>query len=91
MAAYRLSIKASAVKELDAISPKRDRVRIVGRIQSLAANPRPPGYEKLARQERLFRVRQGHYRVIYSVNDAGRTVDIVKIGHRREVYRDSTG
>ena len=91
MAAYRLSIKASAVKELDAISPKRDRVRIVGRIQSLAANPRPPGCEKLAGQDRLFRIRQGHYRVIYAVDDARRTVDIVKIGHRREVYRDSTG
>ncbi|MGE5669698.1 MAG: type II toxin-antitoxin system RelE family toxin [Betaproteobacteria bacterium] len=91
MAAYRLSIKASAVKELDAISPKRDRVRIVDRIQGLAANPRPPGCEKLAGQERLFRIRQGHYRVIYIVDDAKRNVNIMKIGHRREVYRDSTG
>jgi len=91
VAAYRLSIKASAVKELDAISPKRDRVRIAGRIQALALDPRPAGCEKLAGHDRLFRVRQGHYRVIYAVDDAERTVDIVKIGHRREVYRDSTG
>ncbi|MGA8031798.1 MAG: type II toxin-antitoxin system RelE/ParE family toxin [Casimicrobiaceae bacterium] len=91
MAAYRLSIKASAVKELDAISPKRDRVRIVSRIQTLASDPRPPGCEKLAGRARLFRIRQGHYRVIYAIDDAERNVDIVKIGHRREVYRDSTG
>ena len=91
MAAYSLSIKASAAKELEAISPKRDRVRIVSRIQALASDPRPPGCEKLAGHARLFRIRQGHYRVIYALDDAGRTVDIVKIGHRREVYRDSTG
>lgn len=91
MAAYKLSIKASAAKELETIGPKRDRVRIVSRIQAFASDPRPPGCEKLAGRARLFRIRQGHYRVIYIVDDADRNVDIVKFGHRRDVYRDSTG
>ena len=85
MAAYRLLIKPSAVKELEGI-PRRDRQRIVNRIQGLSATPRPAGCEKLSGQDR-YRVRQGPYRVVYAVDDQARTVLVVKVGHRREVYR----
>ena len=89
MAGYRLLVKPSAAKEIDAIGTKRDRQRIVSRIQSLAPQPRPAGCEKLAGQSNLFRVRQGEYRVIYAVDDASHTVEVIKVGHRREVYRDT--
>ena len=85
MASYNLLIKPSALKELEAIPPK-DRRRIVTRIEGLAADPRPHSGEKLSGLEQ-YRVRQGDYRVIYSVDDEARTVVIVKIGHRRDVYR----
>jgi len=87
VAAYRLLIKPSAAKEIEAIGAKRDRQRLVNRVLALAAQPRPPGCEKLAGVEGRFRIRQGHYRVIYSVDDTRRAVEIMKVGHRREVYR----
>ena len=87
MAEYRLLIKPSAAKEMEAIGVKRDRQRLVSRIRSLAGDPRPSGCEKMAGPQGLFRVRRGHYRVLYVIDDAERTVDIIKIGHRREVYR----
>jgi len=82
---YNLVTKKSAERELRAI-PKQDMRRVVTGIQGLAQQPRPAGCEKLSGQER-YRVRQGDYRIIYAVNDELRTVEIVKIGHRREVYR----
>lgn len=85
MASYRLRIKPSAAKELEAL-PKNDRRRVVAKIHALAANPRPPGCEKLSGQE-LYRVRQGNYRILYTVRDAGLVVVVIKVGHRREVYR----
>ena len=89
MAAYRLLVKPSAAKEIEAIGTKRDRQQIVRRVQAFATEPRPTGCEKLAGHSTLFRVRQGQYRVIYTVNDAQRTVEVVKVGHRREVYRSA--
>ena len=89
MAGYRLQVKPSAAKEIEAIGTKRDRQRIVSRIQALRAEPRPAGCEKLAGLSALYRIRQGHYRVIYTVNDAQRVVEVVKVGHRREVYRSA--
>jgi len=85
MAKYKITIKKSAAKELGDI-PKKDLRRIVKRIQSLALNPKPQGCQKLSSQSR-FRLRQGDYRIVYSVDDNGCIVDIVKIGHRREIYR----
>ena len=85
MASYSLYIKPSAGKELEAL-PAKDRQRIVARIQALADEPRPAGYEKLSGDEK-YRVRQGPYRVLYTVDDGAREVVVVKIGHRREVYR----
>ena len=86
MASYRLLIKASAAKELEA-TPKKDRTRLASRIGGLATTPRPPGSEKLSGEEK-YRIRQGDYRILYLIADASSTVTIVKIGHRREVYRN---
>ena len=85
MGSYKILIKPSAVKEIEAI-PQRDRQRIVARIQGLSSNPRPPGCEKLSGQDK-FRLRQGAYRIVYSVNDDEPSLLIVKVGHRKEVYR----
>jgi mRNA interferase RelE/StbE len=85
MAEYKIYFKQSAVKDLDAI-PKKDLQRIINRIDFLKENPRPPGCEKLSGQER-YRVRQGNYRIVYSIQDDVLTIMVVKIGHRRNVYR----
>ena len=85
MASYRLQIKTSAAKELEAV-PLKDRRRIVRRIQNLADDPRPSGCEKLSGHEK-YRLRQGDYRILYAVDDDKPSVVVVKIGHRRDVYR----
>ena len=85
MASYKLLIKPSAAKELEAL-PRKDRSRIAAKIVGLAANPRRPGSEKLSGEDK-YRLRQGDYRVLYSIEDASTTVTVVKIAHRREVYR----
>lgn len=85
MASYKLQIKPLAVKELEALPPK-ERRRIVSRIQKLATDPRPSGSERLTGQQ-LFRVRQGNYRILYAIEDAELVLVVVKIGHRRDVYR----
>ena len=85
MASFKVLIRRSSADELGRI-PKKDLRRIVVRIEKLAGEPRPEGCEKLSGQDR-FRIRQGDYRIIYSVDDAIRTIEIVKIGHRSEIYR----
>ncbi len=85
MAAYSIFFKDSVRKELAAI-PKGDLQRIMERIGTLAENPRPMGCEKLSGQEK-YRLRQGNYRIVYSIQDSQLTVWVVKVGHRREVYR----
>jgi mRNA interferase RelE/StbE len=87
VASYSVLIKTSAAKELEAVEPRALRLRVVSRIQALAETPRPRGSQKLAGDQERYRIRQGAYRVVYSVNDEARVVEIVKIGHRREVYR----
>ena len=85
MAVYSIFFKDSVRKDLDSI-PKNDLQRIIARIGNLAEDPRPAGCEKLSGQEK-YRVRQGNYRIIYSIQDTELTVWVVKVGHRREVYR----
>jgi mRNA interferase RelE/StbE len=87
MARYDLVFRKSVAKDLRAL-PKKDVKRIVERIFSLAEDPRPAGCEQLSSQQR-YRVRQGVYRIIYEIIDARLVVLVVKIGHRREVYRSS--
>ena len=89
MARYSLRIKQSAVKEIEAVDRKADRRRIVAMIQALAEEPRPSGAEKLSGHNDRYRVRQGNFRVVYSIDDAHRIVLSVKVGHRRDIYRSS--
>ncbi len=85
MARYELRFRSSVAKDLRGIPPADVR-RILARIETLRDDPRPPGCEKLSAQER-YRLRQGSYRILYAVADADATVEIVKVGHRRDVYR----
>ena len=85
MGSYRLLIKPSAVREIEGL-PKADRQRVVKRIQALGSDPRPPGCEKLSGRE-LYRLRQGSYRIVYEIVEREVVVTVVKVGHRREVYR----
>ena len=85
MAAYSIFFRKSVEKDLARI-PNRELLRIMDRVQALASNPRPPECEKLSGQER-YRIRQGRYRIIYSVQDEELTVWVVKMGHRKDVYR----
>ena len=87
MAKYRILIKASAAKEIEDIRTQKDRKRVVRRIQGLADDPRPRGVEKLSGQNR-YRVRQGNFRIIYSIEDDKLIVHIVKVGDRKDVYRN---
>lgn len=86
MARYKLLFKASVTKDFRQI-PKHDVAAIVHRLEALADDPRPNGCEKLSGQER-YRVRQGHYRIIYEIIDTQLVVTVVKIGHRQEVYKN---
>ena len=85
MAAYKVYFRESVEKDFTAV-PKKDLVKILRRIDALSKNPRPLGCEKLTGQQR-YRVRQGRYRILYSIQDEALTVWIVKVGHRKDVYR----
>ena len=86
MARYELRVKPSVARDLRGV-PRADVLRILARIEALRDDPRPPGSEKLSGQER-YRVRQGQYRILYSIAEAELIVEVVKVGHRRDVYRD---
>ncbi len=85
MASYKVLVKRSAAKELEGLPPKVRRL-VAARVSGLAVTRRPQGVEKLSGQEK-YRIRQGDYRVLYSIDDTAETVTVVKIGHRRDVYR----
>ena len=85
MAEYEILFKESVWKDLKKI-PNNDLKRILSRVEKLGDDPRPMGYEKLTGEE-LYRVRQGNYRIVYSIQDNELTVWIIKVGHRKNVYR----
>ena len=85
MAVYKIFFKKSVEKDFNVI-PKKDLKKILDRIEALAEEPRPPGCEKLTEQQR-YRLRQGRYRILYSIQDDELTVWVVKIGHRKDIYR----
>ncbi|MCF6314069.1 MAG: type II toxin-antitoxin system RelE/ParE family toxin [Verrucomicrobiales bacterium] len=66
--------------------PKNDQIRILQRIAKLAEDPRPASSKQLSSQQR-YRVRQGNYRILYSIEDDRLTITVVKIGHRGDVYQ----
>jgi mRNA interferase RelE/StbE len=87
VASYSVFIKPSAAKEIEAVGQKDDRQQIVTRIRSLARVPRPFGSEKLSGRGDLYRIRVGRYRVVYTVGDDELVVLIIRVGHRKNVYR----
>ena len=85
MANYKIQIKPSAKKELGKLQ-KKDLQKVVNKIRSLSSDPRPTGCEKLSDEEK-YRIRQGNYRIVYSIEDKQLIVIVVKIGHRKDVYK----
>jgi mRNA interferase RelE/StbE len=85
MDSYSVRVLASAEKELRAV-PKPQLKRLAVRLTGLSENPRPHVSEKLSGEDR-YRIRQGDWRLVYSVDDDKREVVVVKNGHRREIYR----
>ncbi len=89
MGGYEIRITDAAAKELDALPRRKDRQAVVSRILKLAEDPRPSGCVKLSGQEELYRVRQGSYRVVYTIEDDCLVVFVVRVADRKEVYRDA--
>lgn len=87
MAEYELRITRAAAKELDRLPRKKDRQAMVSRIEALAREPRPPGSIKLSGQASLYRIRQGPYRIVYSIEDDVLVVVVIRIADRKKVYR----
>jgi mRNA interferase RelE/StbE len=85
MAEYEILFKESVLKDLKKI-PKNDLEKILSRIEKLGDDPRSMGCEKLTGEE-LYRIRQGKYRIVYSIQDNELTVWVIKVGHRNDVYR----
>ena len=85
MADYRIFFKSSVWKDFKSI-PDKDLTKILSCIENLGDDPRPPGCKKLNGRER-YRLRYGRYRIIYSIQDEELTVWMVKVGHRKSVYR----
>ena len=85
MEKYRVEIKKSAAKEIGRL-PRGDTRAVLDKIESLADNPRPHDGEKLSGQEK-YRVRCGDYRILYTIEDNVLIVCVVKVGHRKDVYR----
>ncbi len=87
MDSYKVEFTKSAKKALDRI-PNTVRNQLTVKIYSLKDNPRPDGCKKLKGEEDLNRIRDGDYRVVYLIQDGKLIVVVVKVGHRRDVYRD---
>ncbi len=85
MGKFDIEFRKSVEKELKAIA-KKDQIRILRRIGELSSDPRPTSCKKLSGQER-YRMRQGSYRVLYEIHDDRLVIVIVKIGHRRDIYK----
>ena len=86
MASYRLEIKAAAKKDMERLQPSIA-IRIAGVIDALANDPYPHGTRKLKGFEFRYRIRIGDYRVIYEVRNSILTVIVIRIGHRKDIYR----
>ena len=85
MESYKVYFRKSAAKELEKL-PKAALRKIIKKIERLSDEPRPAGCEKLSGQE-LYRVRQGDYRIVYSIQDNELTIWVIKVGHRKNIYK----
>jgi len=84
--AYQILFTPRAFRDLASL-PERDRERVAKRIDGLAKEPRPSGVKKLSGSDDIYRMRVGDYRVLYTIQDQVVTVAIVRVGHRRDIYR----
>lgn len=83
---YKITIKKTAAKELDAL-PKKIVILVTKGIFQLAETPRPHGCKKLkGTGTDLWRIRIGDYRVIYAIDDVIEIIDVKKVGHRKDIY-----
>jgi mRNA interferase RelE/StbE len=85
MEKYKITFKKSVSKDLKFV-PKSDVKKILLKVDSLAVNPRREGAVKLSGQE-MYRIRQGPYRIIYEIRDSELVIQVIKIGHRSDVYK----
>ena len=90
MAGYEIRITEAAAKELDALPRRKDRQAVASRILGLAEEPRPPGCVKLSGHEELYRVRQGPYRIVYTIEDERLVVIVIRVADRKEAYRKAS-
>jgi len=86
MASYRIEVSATAEKQIRKLS-REDQIRVLRAIRPLAVEPTPPGARKVRGYDDVFRIRVGTYRVLYRVQGRRLLIIILKIGHRREIYR----
>lgn len=85
MAKYELIVRQSVRKDVEGI-PRKDLTRILSKVEALRNDPKPAGSIKLSGSE-YYRIRQGDYRIIYEVQDEALIIVLIKVGHRREVYK----
>lgn len=83
---YTVELRPAARRELLKL-PRRDQLRLIRAMDALAANPRPKGVKKLTGLDDLYRIRMGEYRVVYQIQDDRLVVLVVRVGHRKDVYR----
>ncbi len=83
---YRIEFVKNAIKQFKAL-PANEQHRLKPKIDALAIEPCPAGVVKLSGEENLYRIRVGNYRVVYTIEDKQLLVLVLKLGHRREIYR----
>jgi mRNA interferase RelE/StbE len=86
MASYRVEVSATAERQIRKLG-RADQLRVLRAIAALATEPRPSGCRKLQGYTNVFRVRVGRYRILFSVEDDRLVVIVLKVGHRKDVYR----
>lgn len=86
MAVFRVELSRSAARAIRDLERKMQ-VRILSRLQALAVNPRPAGVKKLQGEDHVYRIREGDYRIVYEVFDKKLLIHVLRMGHRREIYR----
>lgn len=87
MADYKILVSKRGEHGLDRIRDNNTLKRIVRKIDELANNPRPLGVRKITGSDIDYRIRMGDYRIIYQINEAQKVVEIIGIGHRKEIYK----
>ncbi len=83
---YKASFKKSALKELKKL-PQKQQILIISTVKDLTNDPLPHGYKKMVGSEATYRIRVGNYRIIYNIHDQKLSIEIIRVGHRKDVYR----